>query len=393
MKILYITQLFPFPADSGGKIKSYQTLQLLSQENDIYLICFSDSALEASYLKKVKDFCKSVQVVYRPEVTRRFKEIPLMIIKSIFSLKPFEILRYSSSQVTDYIFELLQREDIEAIHIDHLNMAQYLPKNKSQKWVLEEHNIESNLLKQAYKVSRFPLKIFYLWESIKFWLFEKKYWNKFDEILAISYIDKKNIVSRGINEKKIVVFPPVLKPNNRFSPKNKKVILFAGFLSWWPNSEGVYWFYDNVFHLIKKKVSKVEFWLVGKQATDRMKEIAKKDSKVKLLGYVRNIGEIYKKVLVLVVPIKGGSGIRMKILDGLSAGLPVVSTFFGVSGIDVIDGEEVLLADKPDKFADKVIRILTNKKLADQLSVKVLKFVADNYSEKKALQVLSLVYY
>jgi len=395
MKILYLTQILPYPFDSGGKIKTYQTLRILGQKHQVFLTCFLDSRKNIGHTQKLKKICYQVKCFYRPVITSRFREIAGIVLKSMVSLLPFEVYRYSDRRMSSYLKEIIDKESFDAIHIDHLNMAQYLPKEKTNLWVLEEHNVESKLAQKAFKKEkRLSFKFFYFWESIKFWFFEKKYLRKFDRILAISQKDRIELIKKGIAKDKITVLPVSLKTKNLFSFSDKeKIILFVGFLSWWPNKNAFFWFYKKVFPLIKKRIPRVEFWLIGRQPAKAMIEFSRRDYSLQLLGHVENIEDYLKKTSVFIVPIQSGSGIRMKILTSLAAGIPVVSTTVGAEGIAVKPNQGILIANTPEEFVSAVIRVLKSKRLALRLSKKGRDFIKKYYNQKEAGRVLDEVYF
>jgi len=152
------------------------------------------------------------------------------------------------------------------------------------------------------------------------------------------------------------------------------------------------WFYKNVFPLIKKKISDIKFFVVGKEAPQELVNLSRKDSHLKLVGYVRNLGNYLNKASVFVAPLRSGSGIRIKILTALSNGLPVVSTTKGAEGIVGKNREGIILANGPEKFAQAIIKIIKDKNLAKKLSYEGIDFIKNNFSVKKSAEVLQRIY-
>lgn len=392
MKILYLTQILPFPEDSGGRIKTYQTLRLLAKNHQVYLVCFVTSKNDFKYRKNLEKFCHQVKAFYNPIITSRFKKIPKILFSSLFSFLPFEVYRYFDSQMKLYIDRIAEREKFDAIHIDHINMSQYLPLEKNCLWVLEEHNIESEAALEIFKKERSLFRLFYFWEFIKFWFFEKKILAKFDHILAISQEDKLTLINRGINKDKVTALPVSMQVKELYKSQEEKNLLFLGYLSWWPNKDGFFWFADKVWPKIKKEIPKIKLSIIGQGANEKMRRIDEENEDVVLLGYVDNLTAHLSKTSVLIVPLRMGGGIRIKILTGLATGIPIVTTTIGTRGISVKKEREVLLADNPSEFAQAVIKVLRNEKLANQLSCQGLEFIKKNYSQQEAKKALSKVY-
>lgn len=391
MKILYITQLLPYPLDTGGKIKTYKTIQLLSKHHQIYLTCFVAKASGLRYKKELEKLCQKVKVFVWPLTSARYKKILNKVFLNFLSLTPFIFYRYFNPKMKQFINDLLKKEKFGAIHVDHLNMSQYLPKKKNCPWVLEEHNIESQGKFSIAKKEKFPFNLVFFWEAVRLWLQEKNWFRRFDYILAISEKDKKTILRRGGKKKRVLVLPTPMKAKNLFS-WDKKNILFIGLLSWWPNKDGFYWFYEKVFPLIKNKISRVKFIVVGAEARRRMKDHVEKDPCLQLAGYVKDIKPFLKKAGVFIIPLRMGSGIRIKALSAMKAGVPIVSTRKGTEGLPVLDNKEVLLADNPGNFAKAVVNILGDCQLAKKISKNSLEFIRKKYNKKRALKILNQVY-
>lgn len=391
MKILYITQLLPYPLDTGGKIKTYKTIQLLSKHHQIYLVCFVAKASGLRYKKELEKLCQKVKVFVWPLTSARYKKILNKVFLNFFSLTPFIFYRYFNPKMKQFINDLLKKEKFEAIHVDHLNMFQYLPKKKNCPWVLEEHNIESQGKFSIAQKEKFPFNLVFFWEAVRLWLQEKNWFRRFDYILAISEKDKKTILRRGGKKKRVLVLPTPMKAKNLFL-WGKKNILFIGLLSWWPNKDGFYWFYQKVFPLIKNKMPRVKFIVVGAEARRRMKDHAEKDPCLQLAGYVKDIKPFLKKAGVFIIPLRMGSGIRIKALSAMKAGIPIVSTRKGTEGLPVLDNKEVLLADNPGNFAKAVVNILGDCQLAKKISKNSLEFIRKKYNKKRALKILNQVY-
>lgn len=394
MKILYLTQRLPFPVDSGGPIKTYETLKLLAKKHTLFLVCFAPQKQDLIYKENLEKVCRKVKVVVSHIPFDHFNKIRRVIIRSFFSLDPLITFRYRDKRFQRAVEQILQNEEIEAIHVDHLNLAFYLPREKRQLWVLEEHNVESVLNWQIVQKERFnKFKFFSFLEAIKLMVFQRKMMKRFDYCLAISQPDGQKLVGLGAKKSRVFFLPTPFETKNLFSFEEKKpVILFVGLLSWWPNKDGFWWFYRQIFPLIKREITKAEFWVIGKEAFGKMANASKKNPSLKLLGYVKELRGYLEKASIFVVPLRSGSGVRMKILTSLASGLPVVSTTIGAEGIEAKSGKEILIADSPKEFARASVRILKDRKLAGKLSQNGIKFIKKHYNQNQAQKVLDKIY-
>ena len=179
-----------------------------------------------------------------------------------------------------------------------------------------------------------------------------------------------------------------MKAKSLFKWGNKN-ILFVGLLSWWPNKDGFIWFYKKVFPFIKKVIPQVKFYVVGRGKKYFKKIVSQNEKNIVFTGYVKNTKPYLKKAGVFIIPLRMGSGIRIKALTAMARGIPVVSTKMGVKGLGVKNNKEVLVSDGPKTFAKAVIKILKNKKTALCLSKNAQQFIKKNYNEKLASRILN----
>ena len=394
MKILFLTQFLPYPLDNGGAIKTFQTLRILSQKHKVYLFCFLEREEKKKHQRLLEEKLEiKVKTVISHLPLSEFREIKKDILKSIFSPLPFIVYRYQDKKLAGLVKERI-RKGIDAIHVDHLNMATYLPDHKSCLWVLEEHNIESEFNLRIFKKEKFnKFKIFSFLEMVKADFYEKRIIPNFDYWFAISKVDKEKLIRRGAKQEKTFFLPVSFKTKSFFSFKKDRLnIFFVGDLAWWPNKDGVLWFIREIFPLIKNKISKVQLFLMGRRAGEEIKKLVSLDSQIKLLGNVKSLKKYLKNASCCVAPLRGGGGVKIKVLTSLASGVPVVSTTIGAEGIEIKDGDEIILANKPADFAKAVVSVLKSRDLAESFSKAGLDFIKKNYNEEKAKAVLDNVY-
>jgi len=366
----------------------------LGRKHQVHLVCFAPSASAVLLKKKLEKTCKQVEVVVSPYPTAQFREIKPFIFKSLFSPLPFIVFRHQDRKMKRQVEKLIEKERFDAIHIDHLSIAPYLPDKKDCFWVLEEHNLESEINWGIVKKEGWnKFKLFSLLEALKLTIYERVMIPKFDYVLAISKADQRKLTGLGARENRVFFLPTPFETKSFFHfQKKQPIILFIGMLSWWPNKDGFFWFYKKVFPQVRQEIPNVKFVVIGKEATKEMVEADKKDASLDLVGYVKDLEKYLACASVFVVPLRAGSGIRIKILTALSYGLPVVSTKKGAEGIVGRSGQGVILADDPEDFARAVIKVLKDRELADKLSKAGFDFIAKNYNQQKAAKILAKVY-
>jgi glycosyltransferase involved in cell wall biosynthesis len=403
-RILFVTNLLPFPLDSGGKIKTYNTLCLLKALYDIDLMCFVDDRKDLRYVNDVEKLCVRVECFYKKIKHHRTPFLFILeIVKSIFSKYPYIISKYTSSQMKKKAIKRMCQYEYKIIYIDHLQLFQYVSplsfKREEKFLVLDQHNIESEIVKRRIHNTRnLFFRLFLKYEYLKLTRYEKRACSMADLVLAITDIDrdKLNNMTKGQCHCEVSPFFIERKDNARYCSyvQHDKNILFVGTMSWYPNEDAILWFYKNVFLKLRKEHPNIRLDIVGSNPGENIFQL-KRDNAVNVTGYVEDINPYLKKAMVAIVPIRIGGGMRIKILQLLAKGIPVVTTSIGCEGIPVTTNKEVLIADNESDIYHAINRIINDSRLREKLSENSLNFIKKYYSFdyalKKYVQILNFL--
>ncbi len=383
MKILYITQLLPYPADAGGKIKTFSTLSVLTKTHDVSLICFVEHKQHLQHvpvLKRVLSL-KNVHAFVNELVVEKnlFQQI-ILILKSLCTIKPYPVYKYWRSEVNELIKIRVAALQPDVVWVDHLSMAQYLPRSFCGVSVLENHNVESVLYRRhAESEEKILWKLFFYLDSFKYAWYQKLVMPRFHTVCVISEHDKRLLAKEGVKLKKNpFVLPPAI-PQKYFDVVRKddgKTILFTGLLTWYPNKKGVIWFIQQVFPHIIKEIPDAKLLIVG----DKSKRFPHNNTKnITFTGYVKDVLPYFSRAAVFVAPITFGSGVRIKILEAMAAGVPVISTTIGAEGLGVTHGKEMLLADEAEEFTRCVVWLLRDARRGGLLAARAKRFIKTRF--------------
>ena len=375
MKILFITNLIPYPLDNGGKIKTYNILEILSEENEIDLFAFYENEKERESIDFLKRKFRNVVGVEKILTTKKNIFYMLTIaIKSIFSKYPFVILKYIDKKMRNLLEEYILDNNYDLIYIDHLQLGVYYDvlKKTNKKIYLDEHNCEYQILKRKFHdESSILKKIFFGLEYKKLKKFEETIINKVDKVIVLSDEDKKLLMSNK-NEDKFINIPIPIKTNYKkiigSKIQDEINLIFLGTLTWYPNAQGIEWFVDNVIPILERNEIKYKLHIVGKDPSISLIEKCKENDNVIITGYVDSIDEYIDKCDIMIVPIFIGSGMRVKILEGLGKRIPIISTSIGAEGIEIKNNKNILLANNENEFVESIIN-LKNKELYETLQV------------------------
>lgn len=375
-KILYISQMYPYPPDGGGKIKTFQTLWALAQEYEVFAVFVSETQPTRDEPHELEKLGIKVKVFYSDRILASVKDDFIDLFWHFLHGTPHYVFQYTHQAAFPYIQNLIGGFNPDVIHVDHLNMAQYLPKEKHEAWILEHHNVETYLYWTRFLYSRkFTRKLYLLIEMILTFFYEWKTLRLFDHVFAISTAEEARLrkIFRIFN----VSTQPLVYPAHhiRRKPAEHPYILFIGNLGWPPNEDAVEWFLRDIFPLVLREVPSAEFHVVGKRQP-RYEKNWSMLSGVFLHGYQKSLDPFLSQADVFVLPFQMGGGMRIKSLTAMAASIPIVSTPLGIEGLSVKNGQECIVARKSEEFTSHVINVITNKSLRKYLSDNAQRYVS-----------------
>ncbi|MCI9571868.1 MAG: glycosyltransferase [Lachnospiraceae bacterium] len=368
MKILFLTNLLPYPLDNGGKIKTYTTLQGLSRADySVDLVCFTEDKMGINDVPiELSRMCNRVEQIFLRLTTAENKKYMMQTaMRSLFSKCSFGLYKYKSQEMVLKLKKLSESTRYDCIYYDHLQMCIYKPYLDALfpgcKTVLDEHNCETLIiLRNAQNSSNIVKRLFLYLEAYKLRYFEARCLNTVDASIVLSQEDYRmlrglckndfphKVIPIGVQDRGIKQNMPIEKCLN---------ILFIGTLTWEPNNKGMQWFLREVVPLLDASGFQYSLYIVGKNPSRELKELIGVHDNIFLTGYVDSIDEYYDKCHCMVVPLFIGSGQRVKIIEAFSKGMPVVSTSIGAEGLRYSHGDNILIADNADEFVHNIVAI------------------------------------
>ncbi|MDA1079495.1 MAG: glycosyltransferase [bacterium] len=383
-KLLYISQVFPYPTDGGGKIKTYNTLRVLAKEYAISAVFVSEKNPSTSEIAHLKKFgVKKVRVFFNTTILDSVKDNLWHLIKNFLQLRPHYVFQYTHTTAAKFIQSEIKSFSPDVIHIDHANMAQYLPKEKKQVWILESHNLEFYLLWTRFvHSSKLSRKAYLLIEATLTYLFEYRIVKLFDCIFAISN-DEKFRMQHFFSPRRIEsqpLFYQLAKRKSQVMGDNQN-LLFIGNLRWPPNEHAIEWFITNIWPLIRAKNKRVRLHIVGQRYDILDQRLSLLDlTNISFFGFQKSLDKYLRAATAFILPFKMGGGVRLKSLTALASSIPIVSTSLGVEGLTVRKEFEYLEANTEGEFAEKILLLLENKKMRDAMAKNQEMYMKKNHS-------------
>jgi glycosyltransferase involved in cell wall biosynthesis len=392
MQVLLLTQVLPYPPDSGPKVKTWNVLKYLAREHEVTLVSFvrGDQSAEAEHLRR---YCRAVHTV----PMRRSPALDgLAMLRSLATGQPWMMARDDRAAMRRLVDRLCAETRFDVAHADQLNMAQYAARVPGARKVLDAHNALWLLYKRLSATMRPGPRRWLLerdWRLLKD--DEGRLVREFDGVLAVSDEDRAALIEAAGGPRDITVIPIAVDTDEiPLVTRSEEAhhLLHIGTMYWPPNIDGMWWFIREVYPLIRARRPDVALDIVGARPPEDMLALNGDGSGVNVAGYVPDPAPYLEQAGVFIVPLRAGGGMRVKILEALARGLPLVTTTLGCEGIAVEHGRHVLIADTPEDFARETLRLLEDRALADELGRNGRRLVEDLYDYRAACRPLDGLY-
>ncbi len=374
MNILFLSRWFPFPPDNGSKIRVYHLLKGLSQLHEVTLLSFCDAPLLSSKDLHQYQICSDIRVVPWKPFDNQSRKARLGFLSS----SPRSLIDTYSLQMESLIRDTVTKCKFDVVIASQLTMASYYRAFQGIPALFDE--IELGLFyDQAFQdanlINRLRSKL--TWFKLQRYI--SRILDSFEVGTVVSEPERK-IFMDGFSrhQQKIQVLPNCIDmkdyQNITVLPKPCHLI-FSGSFRYRPNYYAMQWFIRDVFPLILEQIPETQLIITGDHAGLPLPSM----KNVTLAGYVNDIKSLLASCAVSIAPLWSGGGTRLKILEAMALGTPVVATSKGAEGLLLQNGEHILIAVEPQLFAQQVIRILQDGDLGRSLSSNALHLVREHY--------------
>ncbi len=392
MKILFITKEIPYPVNDGCRNRTFNILKGLSKNNNITLICFGNAERDSERIEGIKGLYSSIKLISQDSYNIRKKSLADVLL-GLLSIVPFIVKSRFSGSMKTAIKEIIETERIDLVFCDSIYQAINMPVSSVTK-ILSEHNIESDILYRYFKVEKnFFKKVYIFIELLKMRIYESREWKKFDKCIVVSDKDRSAIEKR--TKKQSIIVVPNGVDIEYFQPKKKDEIpnslIYTGLMSWYPNEDAMTYFLESIYPIIRREVAVPSLMIVGKDPSDRLKKTASSDRSITITGTVVDIRPFISESEVFIVPLRIGSGTRLKILEAMAMGKTIVSTSVGCEGLDVKHDDNILIAKDEEDFAGLTVRALGDAGLRDRIGNAARLFVEKKYSWEELIKILEKI--
>lgn len=377
MKILGITSRLPFPLTDGARICMFQAAYgLTSLGHELHLVAIEDEMFDPGPLS---DFCRVHIIPYKPLPTA------LGALATLLHYRPYTQWKKDLGRVYDYLDRLHRQEKFDVVYADQAHIAQYGAYMKARyrlPYMLRSHNIEHEIYRRHTDTVRNPLMLAYLRLQCRRWeRFEIEQLRLADSCAAITSRDRQaiNRFAPGLPCDTIpAAVDLAMFPYTPVEEREDRSMIMLGNMAWAPNRDAAIWFTNEILPLVVREIPDAVCHLVGDNPP--LKQLPAPSANLRIEGRVETIRSFYDRMAIGLIPLRVGGGMRVKMVEMMASGMPIVSTALGAEGNDATPGEHFVQMDDVAGFASAIVRLLRDRTERARMSRSAYTFVSDHYS-------------
>ena len=386
MRVLWLGHNLAYPPVRGVLQRGFNLLREAAKACEVHVLAFDQPRTRPpgvsaqDCVDALRGFCAHVEWVRLPDGVLGSPQ--WLGLRGLLSGRAYDLHWLASPVMADRLRRALERTRFDLVHFDTLGLAPYVRLVRGPGTVLNHHNIESSMMEQRAAAERHPMRRYY-WrgEAARLLRAERDYCARFSVNLVVSPEDgealtrhvpgvETRVVANGVDTE---YFTPRADPGGG-------TLLFCGGLDWYPNADAMAYFFDRIWPQIARTRPDAGVVVVGRNPPGWLTRIAESDRRVRVTGFVEDVRPYFRQAAAYICPIRTGGGTRLKVLDALAMGTPLVGTTFACSGLPVRHGTHVLLADSPEAFAERALHLLADPDLRAALAGRGRDLVCRDYS-------------
>lgn len=388
MKLLWVKAGKLLPLDTGGKIRSYKILAELARIHSVKLLTYYGGSRDLEYERNLESEFPGACTIYTAALDGTGFRQSLDYLIRFLNPAPFAVSKFTHDDVTRTLLSLLGSRQFDVCVCDFLSASLNFTREVATPTVLFQHNVETVLWQRmAAAESNLAKRMVYRIEAAKMARYEPAALAKFQHVVAVSERDREqmiamnpasriSVVPTGVDTQKFTAAPPASADPPR--------IVFSGSMDWEPNVDAAVYFCRRILPKIRQELPNAIFQIVGRNPHRSLQRLA--TDFVQITGTVPSVTDYLRDATVVVVPLRMGGGTRLKILEAMAMGKAVVSTTVGAEGLELRNGNELMLADDAAAFASAVVLLVQNNELRRQYELTAVRAAAQRNWSKVASQ-------
>lgn len=394
MKVLQLCNKPPYPPVDGGTLAMNSITQgLLDAGCEIRVLTVETDKHPARIEQMPDDYRSrtSIEAVY---VDLGVKVLPAAV--AMLCGESYHVRRYISPDFARKLKEILLQEQFDVVHVESIFLTPYVPlirKHSEAQVFLRAHNVEHLIWRQVAQSTKDPFKRWYLKHlSLTLRAYELEHINDYDGVICITRNDADYFRANGCRRPVTAIPFGVTVPEVMENPEapEQNSLFHIGAMDWIPNQESIHWLLEEIWPVVYRTVPQARLYLAGRKMPARWMQASLPG--VTVVGEVPDAMRFIGSKQINIVPLRSGSGIRVKIIEAMSLGKAVVTTTVGAQGIDYTDGENILIANTPDEFARQIERLLSDDSYCRRVGEAARQLVTEEYNIKRLTERLLQFY-
>lgn len=385
----FVSPVFLFPADAGGKIRTGNILRGLKESGqfDITLLSPATPQQQREWQGELDRLCGRF-IGWAPSAPRpRWQRAP-----DLLAALPINVVNDRTPAAMAAVEKTLAAERFDVVVFDFVHAAVLRPDNLAGATVCFTHNVEAEIFERhARTAASAPLRWLWASQAAKMRRFEREALARFTRVVAVSERDAKMFEKNdGLKTARAIPTGVDLDFFSWQAPADgRPTVVFTGSMDWEANVDGIRFYIDEVWPLVRARVPNAQLRVVGKNPPASLVQRHLPD--VSFTGFVDDVRDHARDAQAFVIPLRVGGGTRIKAFEAMAMGLPVVSTSIGIEGLDVEDGTHFLRADGAQALAEATLRLIADGDLRLKLSRAARTLVEDRFGHRVAAEVFGRI--
>jgi GT2 family glycosyltransferase/glycosyltransferase involved in cell wall biosynthesis len=384
-RILMITSVVPYPPNDGGKIRIYQMLKKLASRYDIHFLCFYRDQDDLEQLKEIQEFCRSADAV-------PFSSHPMALPSR--ALFPEFCQNWISPEMSGKILDIVRTLPIDLVQIDFTMMAYYGRLITDIPVIFVE--LDAGILqfgKSYNPAGRGWRKLLEFYEWLRMLRFELARLPEYTKVIVLNIEDEKLLKSflPDLDISTVTMGTDLDHFLEDFQPVENNRMLYVGSLTHHPNVDAIRWFVLKVLPLIRETIPGALVSIVGSGDPSGIDDIRDLPG-VEYIGQVEDVRPYLRRAAVFVAPVRLGSGMKGKVLEALAMAKPMVAASVAASGIPVVSGQHLIIADDPRSFSEGVIKLFRDPDLREKIALNGQQLIKKQFSWKRKADEMDMIY-
>ncbi len=382
MRIIVLDEEFPYPLNTGKRIRSFNLLSRLAKNNELHYLAYGRDS-DSNFIALARNNMNPIAV--KNQVPKKSGLLfYLRLFNNLFSSESYIVDSHYSDLYQNRLDELIEKLKPGIVMAEWTPYASFMKNLKNCKRLIVAHNIESTIWQRYYEHETNSIKKLYIfkqWKKLE--KFEKDVFRNSDGITAVSQEEADEIRKISDNKNVALIDNGVdLKYFNAHEShsggSNSTKLVFTGSMDWRPNQDAAVYFVREIFPKLKALIPEISATFVGRNPTDEILSLQDVNG-ITITGTVDDVRPYIEEASIYIVPIRIGGGSRLKILEALAMKKAVVSTSVGAEGLKTKDKKHLLVADSAVEFVAEIERLLKNPQLAKELGDNGRELVEQSY--------------